>query len=225
MGRSQTMNVANGMKAAIPLIRQSRALLPGAFQKHSWRCSLLASRCFGSGVREPSFLQDRNEKDDIITTLMDAKKRQGLTFDSIAHELGYTNAFTAQLFLLQAPLPASAAPKLQEILPSLPPSVIEEMQKTPNRRFDVDIVQEPSVYRLMEAVQHYGEGFKILLNEKFGDGIMSAIDFYMTVHKIKGKAGEDRVVVVLNGKWLPYTEQIAANNTANIDTITRTISK
>ena len=47
---------------------------------------------------------------------------------------------------------------------------------------------------------------KAVINEIFGDGIMSAIDFYIRVEKIKGAKGEDRVVIVLNGKFLEYSE-------------------
>ncbi|CAM9756824.1 unnamed protein product, partial [Sphacelaria rigidula] len=38
---------------------------------------------------------------------------------------------------------------------------------------------------------------------------MSAIDFYVTVDKIKGSQGEDRVVITFNGKFLPHIEQTA----------------
>ena len=50
--------------------------------------------------------------------------------------------------------------------------------------------------------------------EMCGDGIMSAIDFYMTVGKTVGKGGEDRVVITFNGKFLKHIEQNAADNTA-----------
>lgn len=62
--------------------------------------------------------------------------------------------------------------------------------------------------------RHYGQALKLLINEKFGDGIMSAIDFYMTVGGTVGKNGERRVVITFNGKFLPFIEQLAADNTA-----------
>jgi cyanate lyase len=55
------------------------------------------------------------------------------------------------------------------------------------------------VYRLLEAVQHYGEGIKMITQEKKGDGIISAIDFIVTVDEVKGTKGEDRIVVTFNG--------------------------
>jgi cyanate lyase len=49
----------------------------------------------------------------------------------------------------------------------------------------------------------YGLPLKDVIQEKFGDGIMSAIDFTLTVDKEVAAAG-DRVVVTMNGKFLPY---------------------
>ncbi|EXB46744.1 Cyanate hydratase [Morus notabilis] len=54
---------------------------------------------------------------------------------------------------------------------------------------------------------HFGESIKEIINEEFGDGIMSAIDFYCSVDKVKGVDGKDRVVVTFDGKYLPYSEQ------------------
>ena len=62
------------------------------------------------------------------------------------------------------------------------------------------------MYRLNEAVMHYGEGVKAIVNEEFGDGIMSAIDMYVRVEKVVGMAGEERVVITFNGKFLPHVE-------------------
>ena len=42
-----------------------------------------------------------------------------------------------------------------------------------------------------------------MINEKFGDGIMSAIDFTMSIDKQPDPKG-DRVVITFNGKFLPY---------------------
>ncbi|MEQ9510881.1 MAG: cyanate hydratase, partial [Alloalcanivorax xenomutans] len=49
----------------------------------------------------------------------------------------------------------------------------------------------------------YGPTLKEVIQEKFGDGIMSAIDFTMEVDKQEDPKG-DRVVVTMNGKFLPY---------------------
>ncbi|KAM0827435.1 hypothetical protein ACQ4PT_068201 [Festuca glaucescens] len=64
---------------------------------------------------------------------------------------------------------------------------------------------------LNEAIMHFGESIKDIINEDFGDGIMSAIDFYCTVDKVKGVDGKDRAVITFDGKYLPHTEQKSAN--------------
>jgi len=64
--------------------------------------------------------------------------------------------------------------------------------------------REPLIYRLYEIVQNYGLAYKAVLNEKFGDGIMSAISFSSKVEKETDDKG-DWVVITLRGKWLPYT--------------------
>ncbi|GIS85142.1 MAG: hypothetical protein CM1200mP16_14420 [Nitrospina sp.] len=59
----------------------------------------------------------------------------------------------------------------------------------PHALFRSDIIQEPNIYRMTEVCLHYGDSIKEVMNEKFGDGIMSAIDFKITVDKIKGDKG------------------------------------
>lgn len=60
---------------------------------------------------------------------------------------------------------------------------------------------EPLIYRLYEIVQNYGYAYKAILNEKFGDGIMSAICFSTKVEKELDEAGSAWVVITLRGKW------------------------
>jgi cyanate lyase len=62
---------------------------------------------------------------------------------------------------------------------------------------------DPTVYRFYEIVQVYGPTIKELIHEEFGDGIMSAINFRFDVRREADPAG-DRVIVTLNGKFLPY---------------------
>jgi len=62
---------------------------------------------------------------------------------------------------------------------------------------------DPTIYRFYEALQVYGGAIKELIHEKFGDGIMSAINFSVDLQKKSHPSG-DRVVVTLDGKFLPY---------------------
>ncbi|MBH0219757.1 cyanate hydratase, partial [Listeria monocytogenes] len=96
----------------------------------------------------------------------------------------------AQLLRRQAQLQPETAPKLRAALPELPEELIEEMMRPPMRGYDPNLIQDPAIYRLNEAVMHFGESIKEIINEDFGDGIMSAIDFYCSVDKIKGADGK-----------------------------------
>jgi cyanate lyase len=62
---------------------------------------------------------------------------------------------------------------------------------------------DPLIYRFHEITQIYGTTLKAVIHEMFGDGIMSAIDFTLDIQKQEDPKG-DRVVVTLNGKFLPY---------------------
>ncbi len=64
---------------------------------------------------------------------------------------------------------------------------------------------DPLIYRFYELVQVYGTTWKELIQEEFGDGIMSAIDFDMSIERQPDPKG-DRVKLTLSGKFLPYKE-------------------
>merc|ERR1712083_1132776 len=108
---------------------------------------------------------------------------------------GVTNLYAAQLFNNQAQLKPEHAPKLQEIIPGLSADMVEIMSLPPMRAWDDQLMKEPNVYRTVEACQHFGQSIKHCINEKFGDGIMSAIDFYFSVDRGIGKTGEPRVLL------------------------------
>ena len=105
--------------------------------------------------------------------------------------------------------------KLRDAPPGASEEDLRAMQdEYPMRTFDEVIMKAPNVYRTYEAITHYGLAIKTLINEQCGDGIMSAIDFFLDVGTTTGKLGEKRVVITFNGKFLPFIEQQAANNGA-----------
>ena len=147
------------------------------------------------------------EKKEIVAKLLAAKDESGKTYDQLSEAVGLCNLYVAQLFRRQAQLRNGTEGKLKQLVPGLTEDLLKEMRKPPVRGFDPSILQEPHVYRMTEVCAHYGDAILAVIHEKFGDGIMSAIDFKFTVDKIKGSAGEDRVVLTWNGKFLPYIEQ------------------
>lgn len=62
-----------------------------------------------------------------------------------------------------------------------------------------------AIYRLHEAVEVYGPAIQRWFNERFGDAILSAIDFVVNVEETKGSHGERRIRVTFDGKALPYS--------------------
>jgi cyanate lyase len=166
-------------------------------------------RLLSSGLRA-------DKRSALSARLLAAKQQSGKTFDQIAKELQLTNVYTANLFYGQAQLKPGTAEKLKAFVPGIQEEDLVEMQAVPFRQFDPQILQEPNVYRTYEAVCHNGEAIKGLVAEKFGDGIMSAIDCFVEVKKVKGVLGEDRVVIQFNGKFLPHIEQQLKNNTAGL---------
>ncbi|XP_073282658.1 cyanate hydratase-like isoform X1 [Primulina huaijiensis] len=141
-----------------------------------------------------------------VDALQAVKRNSGKTYGQIAEETGLTNVYVAQLLRRQAQLKPDTAPLLRAALPELSEDHLHEMMQPPLRSYDPRLIQEPTIYRLNEAVMHFGESIKEIINEEFGDGIMSAIDFYCSVDKIKGVDGKDRVVLTFDGKYLPHTE-------------------
>ena len=151
-----------------------------------------------------------------VERVLAAKAASGLTYDELSQKLGVTNAYAAQLLLGQARLTPDTAVKLQQAVPEIGEDDLRAMvEDYPLRSFDSDIIKEPHVYRMYEAITHYGLAIKSVINEQCGDGIMSAIDFYCDVGTTTGKHGEKRVVITFNGKYLPFIEQRTEDNTAH----------
>lgn len=166
-----------------------------------------------SGANTPSLL-DMDGKAVLVAEILAAKEASGMTFTQIANELGLTNAYVANLFMGQGRLTEETTPQLRALVPALNDKHVALMQCCPMRSFDEAILQDPHVYRTHEAIMHYGEAMKHIINEECGDGIMSAIDFFLTVGTVEGKLGEKRVVITFNGKFLPHIEQKLENITA-----------
>jgi cyanate lyase len=131
-----------------------------------------------------------------------AKRRRGLTWDDVAAALGRSVVWATSAVLGQQPLDATQAEALAGLL-DLDESVAEAFQAPPVRGAGAVDRTEPVVYRLDEAIQVYGAAVAELIRERFGDGIMSAIDFEIHMDRREDPKG-DRVVLTLDGKFLPY---------------------
>lgn len=135
-------------------------------------------------------------------TIMAAKAAKKLTWEGIAAELGMAPVWVTAACLGQASMPAELADKLCSVL-GLEAEVCAALQVCPTKGADWTVPTDPLIYRFYEVTQVYGSTIKELVHEKFGDGIMSAIDFTMSVDREEDPKG-DRVVVTMSGKYLPY---------------------
>jgi cyanate lyase len=80
------------------------------------------------------------------------------------------------------------------------------LQEVPYRgSLPTAVPTDPLIYRFYELVQVYGTTWKALIQEEFGDGIMSAIDFDMALERQPDQKG-DRVRITMSGKFLPYKQ-------------------
>lgn len=135
--------------------------------------------------------------------LFAAKKAKNLSFETIANALGRDEVACAALFYGQAKASEDDMLALSKLL-DIPLAQLQatEMTGMPDRGRTLGDMppKEPLIYRLFEIVQNYGYAYKAILNEKFGDGIMSAITFSTKVEKETDEKG-DWVKITLRGKW------------------------
>jgi cyanate lyase len=142
-------------------------------------------------------------KKEAAAEIRAAKARLGLTWAQLADAVGRPLAWTTSALLGQQPMTAAQAAAAVSLL-DLGADVAEALQLQPTRgALDAAVPVDPTIYRFYEVIQVYGPTLKELIHEQFGDGIMSAINFRLDVTRVPDPAG-DRVVVVLDGKFLPY---------------------
>lgn len=134
--------------------------------------------------------------------IMAAKKASGLSWEALAGKVGIAPVFLTSACLGMNSLQQVPADKLCQVL-SLPQEVSSALQDFPHKNWDKAVPTDPVLYRFYEAIGVYGDSMKAIIHEKFGDGIMSAIDFTMDIDKEEHPQG-DRVVITMNGKFLPY---------------------
>ncbi|KAJ5913702.1 cyanate hydratase [Penicillium tannophilum] len=139
-------------------------------------------------------------------TLFSAKAAKKLSFEQIASHIGRNEVAAAAIFYGQAKASKEDILKLSEVLDIPEGKLEEQLGGFPDRGRTVEMPpKEPLIYRLYEIVQNYGYAYKAVLNEKFGDGIMSAISFSTKVEKETDADGNNWAVITLRGKWLPFS--------------------
>jgi cyanate lyase len=142
-------------------------------------------------------------KEQAADEVREAKTRLGLSWEQIAKAVGQPVAWTVSALLGQQPMTPEQAAAAAKLL-DLDDDTEHALRQQPTRgALDAPVPTDPTIYRFYEVVQVYGPTIKELIHEEFGDGIMSAINFRFDIKRVPDPAG-DRVVVTLDGKFLPY---------------------
>ena len=139
----------------------------------------------------------------VTEKLLAAKKAAGVSFADLEATLGQDEVWIASVFYRQASASPEEAKKIIEAI-NADESLAAELTECPLKgSLEHVIPTDPLIYRFYEIMQVYGMPIKAVVHEKFGDGIMSAIDFTIDVEKEEDPKG-DRVKVIMCGKFLPY---------------------
>jgi cyanate lyase len=136
-------------------------------------------------------------------TILSAKSARNLTWAGIAAAAGLSEVYTTSACLGENALGPDEARRVGEVL-GLPLHATHALTAYADKGEAAPAVpKEPLQYRFQEIIYVYGRTIKELIEEKFGPGIMSAIDFTMDIEKVADPKG-DRVKITMNGKFLGY---------------------
>ena len=152
------------------------------------------------------------KREDLTEKLLDIKREKGWTWKHICEQIGgmspvmITGGVLGQQKMTK-PMAAAAAK-----LFGLSKSEEALLNEVPYRGTGTPMPPtDPLIYRFYEMVMVNGPAWKALIEEEFGDGIMSAIDFDMTIDRQPDPKG-DRVKIAMTGKFLPFKYYGAKGN-------------
>jgi cyanate lyase len=131
-----------------------------------------------------------------------AMKAKGLSFRKLADDVGLSPFIVTAALLGQMSLPKDAAARVAAVLAM--PEAEDSLTEIPMRgSLGQAVPTDPVIYRFYEIVQVYGTTLKALIEEEFGGGIMSAIDFDLDLTRQPDPNG-DRVKIIMTSKFLKY---------------------
>ncbi len=139
---------------------------------------------------------------ELTEKILDIKREKEWSWKHVTDTIGgmspvlVVGALLGQMKLVR-PLAAKAA-----ALFGLSPTEERMLNEVPTRGTSMPPT-DPLIYRFYELVMVNGPAWKALIEEEFGDGIMSAIDFDMSFEREPNPRG-DRVRITMSGKFLPY---------------------
>ena len=151
-------------------------------------------------------------REQLTEKLLDIKREKGWTWKHICTSIGgFSDTLIVGAILGQMKLTKPQAAKAAELfgLSKTEEALINEV---PMRGTGTPMPPtDPLIYRFYELVMVNGPAWKALIEEEYGDGIMSAIDFDMVMERLPNPKG-DRVKITMSGKFLPYKYYGASGN-------------
>jgi cyanate lyase len=150
---------------------------------------------------------------ELTEKILDIKRANGWTWKYICAEIGGMSPMLITSALLgQMKLTRPQAGKAAELF-GLSKSEEAMLNEVPLRGTPMPPT-DPLIYRFYELVMINGPAWKALIEEEFGDGIMSAIDFDIEMERLPNPKG-DRVKITMSGKFLPYRYYGNSGNVAD----------
>ena len=152
------------------------------------------------------------KREDLTEKLLDIKREKGWSWKHICEKIGgYSEVLIVGAIMGQMKLTKPQAANAGELF-ELSKSEIAMLNEVPMRGTGTPMPPtDPLIYRFYEMVMVNGPAWKALIEEEFGDGIMSAIDFDMALERVANPKG-DRVKITMSGKFLPYKYYGASGN-------------
>ena len=150
------------------------------------------------------------KRSDLTEKLLDIKREKGWTWKHITGEIGgMSEVLVVGACLGQMKMTKPQCEKAGELFGL---SDVEKrlLNEVPSRGMPMPPT-DPLIYRFYELVMINGPAWKALIEEEFGDGIMSAIDFEMVMERLPDPKG-DRVKIAMSGKFLPFKYYGATGN-------------
>ena len=152
------------------------------------------------------------KRTDLAEKLLDLKREKGWTWKFICEQIGgHSDVLIVGALLGQMKLTKPQAENAAKLF-DLTAAEARMLNEIPMRGEGITMPpRDPLIYRLYELVMINGPAWKALIEEEFGDGIMSAIDFDMSIERVANPKG-DRVKLAMSGKFLPFKYYGATGN-------------
>jgi len=143
-------------------------------------------------------------REQLTEKILDIKREKGWTWKHITTEIGGMSPVLVVGALLGQHKLVKPLAKKAAVLFGLGEVEERMLNEVPMRGTGTTMPPtDPLLYRFYELVLVNGPAWKALIEEEFGDGIMSAIDFDMQMERLPNPKG-DRVKIAMSGKFLPF---------------------